>query len=352
VLVFEQRAVQQCKTGRPRSSRIGVSAYRRYGQRRARTPARRSGAVPSYNENENLISAWALRIFGLNFAVDLKALRAFEGRTMKVLELGPRCLFIAVALLGLFAFFASQSAAAEIPPKPARYFNDFARLVRPETAQMLNQQLADFERQTSNQILVVIYPNLPADTTVEDFAQDSFRAWKPGQQGRNNGAILFVFLKERKMRIQTGYGLEGALPDAICKRIISDEMAPRFQAGDFDGGMNAGVNAMLAAARGEYAGNGRTVADARRQAHHNQETFVDLLIFLVVFAIIGISLIRAARRGTVYTSRSRGPSGTWWIGGGGFGGGGGGGSSGGGGDGGGFSGGGGDSGGGGASGGW
>jgi uncharacterized protein len=281
-----------------------------------------------------------------------KACRVFGSRKVRGCELALRYLFIAAALLGLFALFASQSAAVEIPPKPTRYFNDFARLVRPETAQRLNQQLADFERQTSNQILVVIYPNLPADSAVEDFAQDSFRAWKPGQQGRNNGAILFVFLKERKMRIQTGYGLEGALPDAICKRIISDEIAPRFQAGDFDGGITAGVKAMLAAARGEYTGNGRTVADAGRQARHNQETFVDLLIFLVFFGIVGISLIRATRRGAVYTSRSRGPSGTWWIGGGGFGGGGGGGFSGGGGDGGGFSGGGGDSGGGGASGGW
>jgi uncharacterized protein len=265
-----------------------------------------------------------------------------------------RRLFIGAAFLLfiLAVFLALRLAAADIPPKPTRYFNDFAGLVRPETAQRLNQQLADFERKTSNQILVVIYLSLPADTSLEDFTQDAFRAWKLGQQGRNNGAILFMFVKDRKLRIQTGYGLEGALPDAICKRIISDEIAPRFQARDFDGGLTAGVNAMISATRGEYAGNGRTVADARAQARHQQESFWDLAIFLAVFAIIGITFIRAARRGTLYTSRSRGPGGTWWIGGGGFGGGGGGGFSGGGGDGGGFSGGGGDSGGGGASGGW
>jgi uncharacterized protein len=268
-------------------------------------------------------------------------------------KLVARCVFIGAALLVVFALLTLQSIAAEIPPKPTRYFNDFAGLVRAEKAQRLNQQLADFERQTSNQILVVIYPSLPADSTVEDFAQDAFRAWKPGQQGRNNGAILFMFVKDRKLRIQTGYGLEGALPDAICKRIISDQITPRFQVGDYDGGLTAGVNAMIAATRGEYTGNGRTVADARSQSQHDQETFWDLLIFLVVFAIVAISLIRAARRGTLYTSRSRGSGSTWWIGGGGLGGGrGGGGFSGGGGDGGGFSGGGGDSGGGGASGGW
>ena len=101
---------------------------------------------------------------------------------------------------------------------------------------------------------------------------------------------------------------------------------------------------MIAATRGEYTGNGRTVAEVRAWSRHDQESFWDVVIFLVIFAIIGISWIRAARRGTLYTSRSRGPGGDWWIGGSGF--------SGGGGDGGGFSGGGGDSGGGGASGGW
>jgi uncharacterized protein len=254
------------------------------------------------------------------------------------------------AFLAAFALFLAQATAADVPPKPPLYFNDYASLVDSATAQQLNQRLEDFERQTSNQILVVIYPSLPPDTAMEDFTQDAFRAWKPGQQGRNNGAILFVFVKDRKMRIQTGYGLEGALPDAICKRIISDEIAPRFKTGDFAGGMTAAVNAMIAATRGEYKGSGQTVAEARGQARHGQENMVDLIIFLVVFGFIGLSLLRAARRGTVMSgSGSRGSGGIWWIGGGGGGGGGG---SGGGGGGGGFSGGGGDSGGGGASGDW
>ncbi|MBV8141739.1 MAG: TPM domain-containing protein, partial [Verrucomicrobia bacterium] len=155
----------------------------------------------------------------------------------------------------------------------------------------------------------------------------------------------------RKMRIQTGYGLEGALPDAICKRIISDEMAPRFREGDFDGGVTAAVNAMIAATRGEYKGTGRTVAEARAQANKGQEGTVNLVIFLVVLGLIALSWLRAARRGTVYSSSgSRGSGGIWWFGGGGGGGFSGGGSGGGGDSG--YSGGGGDSGGGGASGGW
>src|SRR6201995_2414951 len=249
---------------------------------------------------------------------------------------------IRVSLLAAFGLLGAHPMAADVPAKPPHYFNDYASLIDPRTAQQLNQRLEDFERQTSNQILVVVYPSLPADAALEDFAQDAFRAWKPGQRGRDNGAILFVFVKDKKMRIQTGYGLEGALPDAICKRIISDEIAPRFQAGDFSGGVSAAVNAMIAATRGEYKGTGQTVAQTRARARHDGQNTVDLVIFLVVFGFIGLSLLRAARRGTVYTSSgSRGSGGVWWIGGGGGGGGGGGDGGGGGGGGGGCSGGGG-----------
>jgi uncharacterized protein len=259
-------------------------------------------------------------------------------------------LVVRVAVLVAFGLLVVHAMAAEVPAKPTHYFNDYASLIDPGTAQQLEQRLEDFERQTSNQILVVIYKSLPADAAIEDFTQNAFRAWKVGQQGRNNGAVLFVFVSDRKMRIQTGYGLEGALPDAICKRIISDEMAPRFKTGDFAGGLTAAVNAMIAATRGEYKGTGQTVAQARARARQSEGSAVDLIIFLVVLGIVGLSWLRAAGRGRVYTSSgSRGSGGVWWIGGGG---GGGGGYSSGGGGGSGFSGGGGDSGGGGASGSW
>jgi len=261
-----------------------------------------------------------------------------------------------LCLLGLHLLLLGTVEAAALPPAPARYFNDFATVVRPQTAELLNRQLEDFERQTSNQVVVAIFPKLPEDAALDDFAQQVYRSWKVGQQGRDNGAIFFVFVQDRKMRIQTGRGLEGALPDAICKRIIADVVAPHFQAGDFDGGLTAGVNAIIAAAKGEYKGTGRTVADARQQ-RDEVGGGIEFIVLLALFFIIGGYLSsRARKRGVVYTgSGSRGV----WIGGGGggWGGdggwrGGGGGWGGGGGGGGGFSGGGGDSGGGGASGGW
>jgi uncharacterized protein len=234
-----------------------------------------------------------------------------------------------------------QAFAAQIPPPPKRYFNDYAALVKPETAARLDKRLEAFERETSNQILVAIFPNLPPDTDQFSFTTDVFRAWKPGQAGRDNGAILFVFVREHQIWIQTGRGLEGALPDAICKRITADVIAPAFKAGQYDAGIEAGVNAMIAATRGEFRGTGRTHAQTEAAARHSQSGWGGLVLLLILFLIF--SQIGRGRRRYGY----RRPGGGFWIfpsggGGGGFSGGGGGG------DDGGFSGGGGDTGGGGA----
>src|SRR5579871_1889955 len=128
----------------------------------------------------------------------------------------------------LFAWCLAASAAEVIPPKPARYFNDYASVTRPDTANRLNQSLEQFERDSSCQIVVVVFPRMQTDSAMEDYTVRVFRAWDVGQKDKNNGAVLFVFVQDHKLRIATGYGLEGAMPDAICKRIIDDEITPRF----------------------------------------------------------------------------------------------------------------------------
>jgi hypothetical protein len=157
----------------------------------------------------------------------------------------------------------SPPVAAGVPPKPTRYFNDYASVVDSQTAEKLNRQLADFERQTSNQILVVIYRSLPVNASIEDFALDAFRVWKPGRKGKNNGVILFIFVQDRKIRIETGLGLEQALPDSLCQKIVSDQIAPRFRTGDFNGGLAAAINSIVTATRDAYNGTGKTVAEQK-----------------------------------------------------------------------------------------
>jgi uncharacterized protein len=265
-------------------------------------------------------------------------------------RIGARRLVACFAIA--LAFVVTVSAKEAIPPAPAHYFNDYASALKPATAAQLDATLAQFERDTSNQIVVAIFPHMQSDSSIEDYTTRVYEAWKIGRQKLNNGAALFIFSQDHRMRIQTGYGLEGALPDALCKRILDDEIAPRLRAGDFDGGVSAGVQAMMAAARGEYRGTGRTTAESRGSGSSNSSA-VFPLFFVIVFILIAISGIRQRlNRGVVYGRRGRLTNPWWWGGGGGSGWSGGGGSSWDGGGGGGFSGGGGSTGGGGASGSW
>ena len=118
------------------------------------------------------------------------------------------------------------------------------------------------------------------------------RKWRAGAKGKNNGAVLFVFTDDRKMRIEVGYGLEGALPDAIAHRIQEEEILPRFRAGDYPGGIEAGVNAMIAATKGEYRGTGSTVAERtrrRRTAIRGRAAFPLFLLFFLFIPLLRLS---------------------------------------------------------------
>jgi len=239
----------------------------------------------------------------------------------------------------LVLVFAFRLFAAEvIPPRPAAYFNDYAHVVSAGTAAQLNKTLEDFERQSSDQIVVAVFPKMQSDSSVEDYTVRVARSWQAGQKNKNNGAVLFVFVQDHKMFLEVGYGLEGVLPDALCKRIIDEQITPRFKAGDFDGGLTAGVQAVIAAAKGEYKGTGTTVAESRGDSYRSPYVeLTPIIIICGVFALFAVLSLFRRRSGVFYSS------GGWSSGGGGFSGGGGGG---------GFSGGGGSFGGGGAGGSW
>jgi len=254
-----------------------------------------------------------------------------------------------LAALGLVlgALALADRYDEQIPEKPQRYVTDRAGVFGPGQAEALNARLEQFERDTSNQILVWDDRKIPEGFTLEDFTIRAAQKWGAGQKKEDNGAILFVFTEDRKVRIEVGYGLEGALPDVTAKRIIEDEIVPRFRQGDYPGGMTAGADAMMAAVKGEYRGSGRTVDEGRRRKGDQFGTCLTLLIFFGIFVVLPAIFRRNRFRGY--------GGGGWWTGGGGFGGFSGGGFSGGGGggfSGGGFSGGGGSFGGGGASGSW
>lgn len=252
-----------------------------------------------------------------------------------------RVVFCCLAL-GLIA----SSDAAPLPTAPTDYVLDEAGVLDSSQRTLLTHELRQFERETSNQLVVAVIPKVPDDYVMEDFTQRTAEAWGAGRKERDNGMVLFVFPESRQLRVEVGYGLEGAVPDALANGIINNEIVPSLRAGDMGGGIMRGADALMAAARGEYEGSGKTVAEENAL----QGDPAASLVFWIILIVILIIVIQRShgRGGTVYTPRGRRD--VFFPGsfGGGFGGGG----SGGGFGGGGFSGGGGGFGGGGASGRW
>ena len=237
--------------------------------------------------------------------------------------------FLISATLAALVSLSSQ-AAEIIPPKPAGYFNDYAGVVSKAAALRFNEQLAQFERETSNQVVVAVFPKMQSDSSVDDYTQRVAQSWGVGQKDKRNGAVLFVFIEDRKMFIQVGYGLEGALPDITAFDITEYHIKPHFRNGDYEGGLATGIDLICKAIRGEYKGSGKTVAEKRGKA--SAPNFLFFIIFIIVLIVIS----RVVRRlgGYGYSSGRGGPvffpmgggGGGWSSGGGGssgFGGGGG-----------------------------
>lgn len=145
---------------------------------------------------------------------------------------------------------AACGHAAEVPYLTGRV-NDHAGILSLATAQELESLLKAHEDSTSNQVAVLTVESLEGDV-LEEFSIRVVDTWKLGKKGKDNGVLLLIAKKERAIRIEVGTGLEGALTDLTCGSIIRHEITPRFKSGDFDGGVRAGVQAILAAIRGEY----------------------------------------------------------------------------------------------------
>jgi uncharacterized protein len=205
-----------------------------------------------------------------------------------------------------------------VPPKPATYVTDNAGVLDSSRAKALNEKLAQYERETSNQVLVYVDRKLPSDTTIEQFANDAFHQWQVGQKGKDNGAALFLFTDDRKMRIEVGYGLEAVLTDAKAKDITSTIIKPRLKASDYNGAIEQGVDAILAAARVEgNKGPGQTVQETKRSrtpvepASHSNAGLVSCIFFFFLggSGIVVLAIILLRRR-SQFVSRTAGTYGS------------------------------------------
>jgi uncharacterized protein len=211
-------------------------------------------------------------------------------------------------------------------PNPPKAVNDFGNMLAPFQRDALEQKLDAYNDSTSSAIVIITVTNLNGNDIAE-VALQYLRGWGIGTKDKNNGIVILVSKEDHNARIETGYGMEGAIPDVTAKEIIDDKLIPSFKQDDFYGGFNNTVDAIIQAAAGEYKAN--------PSAHKGGPSFKTIFI-LVIFFIILLSFFRGGGGGGSYMSR-RGSTGLggalpWFLlgnmlggggrGGGGFGGGG------------------------------
>ncbi|HUP30572.1 MAG TPA: TPM domain-containing protein [Usitatibacter sp.] len=156
---------------------------------------------------------------------------------------------ILLALLSLAGFAATPTDPIPVPKLAARVTDQTGTLTADERA-ALEAKLKAFEEAKGSQVAVLIVASLGPEV-IEDFAGRVSDEWKLGRKGVDDGVLFVIAKQERKLRIHTGRGVQGTLTDALSKRIVADIVAPRFRTGDFAGGINAGVDAIMKAIEGE-----------------------------------------------------------------------------------------------------
>jgi uncharacterized protein len=184
--------------------------------------------------------------------------------------------FIGIKLtfvVALVIFLSGNAWAIEFPPKPKKLVNDFAGILKPEEIQSLENKLVSFNDTSSNQITVVIVKDLQG-YEVADYAVQLGNFWGVGQSGKKNGIVFLIAPNERKVTIQTGYGLEPVLPDILAGRIIREQVTPAFRSGNYYAGIDQAIDAIIL-----YTG-------AEFKADSTSEPEIPILLIVFIFILL------------------------------------------------------------------
>jgi uncharacterized protein len=179
-------------------------------------------------------------------------------------------------------FVSFLTSAQNIParPNPPRLVNDFAGVLSPGEQQQLERELVAYDDSTSNQVAVVLVKTLD-DYPIEEYSLKLFRDWGIGNKNTNNGVLIIAAIDDRKIRIEVGYGLEGAIPDITANHIIQNDIAPNFRSGDYYEGLSQAATSIIKAAAGEYK------APANYRKKKGGSAFpIGLIIFIIIMVII------------------------------------------------------------------
>lgn len=199
-------------------------------------------------------------------------------------------LLISLALV----IFNTNVFAQTFPEKSNRLVNDYVGVLTSEESNALEKKLVAYNDSTSTQLAIVIVQSLEG-YEVSDYATRLAEAWGVGQKDKDNGVMLLVAIADKKITIQTGYGLEGVLPDAICKRIIENEIKPAFKKSNFYGGIDNASTAIFKFAAGEYKAD-----------HYKKEKGLPFGLILVIFIVAVVVMSRSKRNHQTIGGRGMG----------------------------------------------
>lgn len=205
----------------------------------------------------------------------------------------------------LFLLLTTVGFAQTFPAKPNRLVNDYTQTLSTDQINQLEQKLVAFDDSTSTQIAVVLVKSLEG-YDVADYTQRLAESWGVGGDKNNNGVMLLISLGDRKVSIQTGYGVEGTLPDAIARRIIEREITPNFRSGDYFAGISQGTDAIISYTKGEYKN------DAPKKDKKSRGSMVPFIVIFIILIIMAIK--RGGGHGGSQVIGSRGSASPfWWM---------------------------------------
>ncbi len=200
-----------------------------------------------------------------------------------------RFLQAVTTLMALIIPITLSAKEVELPELKARV-NDYAQILTESQEAALEQKLAAFEKSDSTQIALLTIKSLEGGS-LELFSIKLAEKWKIGHSGRDNGVIIIVSEKDRAIRIEVGYGLEGKLTDAVSGRIIREVMYPAFRSGDYYSGIEGAVTAIIDVTRGEFSASGFNPAPPEKSKAGGT-----VLVFLLVMSVLAIASVKPLKR--------------------------------------------------------
>ncbi|WP_207535413.1 TPM domain-containing protein [Desertivirga arenae] len=209
------------------------------------------------------------------------------------------------ALTAFVLVFATSSFGQDFPEKPNRLVNDYTGTLTPNQIENLERKLVAFDDSTSTQVAVVLMRSVGV-YDINQYTAELGEKWGVGSK-KNNGVVILAALEDRKVAIQTGYGVEGALPDAITKRIIENEIKPNFRAANYYEGLDKATNAVIAATKGEYKND-----QPRRRGNGGSSGFPFGILVIIIIAILISRRGGGGGGGKVIGGRG-GASPFWWL---------------------------------------